>query len=311
MSYRTATWLKDNWYERDPFDYNIDLIDSFGIGRYGITGSVFYVDPVNGSDTANSGTSSDSAYETMQAAIDVCTANVGDVIVRMRGTETVTATINFNVGGIIVVASAYGLNPLAQGEYFATLADAAFTDGPVATVTARCTIAGLGFVSRDTGTTFWDGAAMLIGGLATALPFGVHILGCRFPKWNVSNRIGIAIEGSTDVVIEECSFEGVGAAFDSGIYVQGATQNLEIRGCRFRDCTYGITHGAFAGGGPHALYIANFCEDSKLLETGSNAATGLIAGNYVETATDAATYDITVAQAQAVGLNFAGNNYSE
>lgn len=191
------------------------------------------------------------------------------------------------------------------------MADATFTDGPVATVTARCAIIGLGFVSRDTGATFYSGAAMLVGGQSDATPFGAYILNCRFPKWNLDNRIGIAVEGSSDCVIAGCSFEGVGTAFDSGVYVQGATQNLEIRGNRFRDCTYAITHGVFAGGGPHAMYLENICEDSKLLEASGNAATGLIAGNYLETATDAASYDDTVANLQALGLNFSGNRYSE
>lgn len=275
-----------------------------------LTGNVFYVDPVNGNDN-NPGTLNDSALATLQAAIDLCEDNRGDLIIRMRGTETVTQTITFDKGGITVVAATYGLNPLANGEYFATLADASFTDGPVATITERCTIAGLGFVSRDTGATFFSGAAMLIGGLATASPFGVHILNCRFPKWNVDNRIGIAVEGSTDVLIEECSFEGVGAAFDSGVYVQGGVQNIEVRNCRFRDCTYAIVHGAFAGGGPHCMYVGNYCEDSKLLAAGGNAATGAVYDNFVETATNATTYDDTVVNLQALGLNFAGNHYSE
>lgn len=273
-------------------------------------GEVFYVDPGNGA-SGNSGKKADEAFDTMQAAIDSCVDGRGDVIVRLPGTETVTSTINFNKGGVVIVSSAYGINPLANGEYFATLADATFTDGPVATVTAQCTIAGLGFVSRDTGATFYSGAAMLIGGDQDASPFGVHVLNCRFPKWNVDNRMGIGIEGSTDVLIEECSFEGVGSDFDTGIYVQGATQNLEVRACRFRDCTYAITHGAFAGGGPHCLYVENICEDSKMLDSGGNAATGLIAGNYLETATDGGSYDDTVATLQGQGLNFSGNHYSE
>lgn len=308
MTQRTRNWLKENFQERDPQDFIDDLIDTFGIGIAQQVGDIFYVDP---GVTSGDGQSPETAFGTMQEGIDACTANNGDVIVRMQGTETVTATINFNVGGILVVAQNYGLSPLAAGEYFATQADATFTDGPVATITARCTIAGLGFVSRDTGATFYSGAAMLIGGLSSALPFGTHILGCRFPKWNLANRIGIAVEGSSDVLIERCGFEGVGANLESGIYVQGATQNIEVRECRFRSCDYAITHGAFAGGGPHALYVGNICEDAKLLETGSNAATGLITGNKVETATDAATYDVTVAAAQALGLNFSGNDYSE
>jgi len=271
--------------------------------------SVFHVDPGSGNDN-NPGTQSE-PFAATQTAIDACTTGNGDVIVRNPGTETLTETLALNKGGITVIAATHGINPLARGEYFAYLSDAGFTDGPIATVTARCTIIGLGFVSRDAGSTFFSGAAMLIGGLATASPFGVDIIGCRFPKWNVSNRIGIAIEGSSDCRILGCAFEGVGASFDSGIYVQGATQNLEIQENRFRQCTYAITHGAFAGGGPHGMYIRNFCEDAKLLEAGGFAATALVSDNFLETATDGVSYDDTVDNLNALGINFSGNHYAE
>jgi hypothetical protein len=54
----------------------------------------------------------------------------------------------------------------------------------------------------------------------------------------------------------------------------------------------------------------NVCEDSKLLSAAS-AATGLIYGNYLETATDTGSYNTTVATLQGYGLNFSGNHYSE
>jgi hypothetical protein len=273
-------------------------------------GSVFYVDPGSGADT-NSGDSKDYALASLDAAVNLCEAGRGDVIIRMRGTETVTSAINFDVSGVTVIAEQSGIGPAGEGEFFATLADASYTDGPVAIITAPTTLIGLGFVSRDTGATFFSGAALLIGGDGDANPFGAYVKDCRFPKWAVDNRIGIAIEGSSDVTIEGCTFEGVGTDFDSGIYVQGATQNLVVRWNHFRDCTYAITHGAFAGGGPHAMYYENVCEDSKLLDAGGNAATGLIAGNYLETATDTASYDDTVTNENALGLHFSGNHYAE
>ncbi len=268
--------------------------------RLGPTAQVFVVDPVNG------------PYMTMQAAIDDAVDHRGDVILRMRGTETVTQAINFNKSGIRVLAVGPTMSPLAQGEYHAILADVGFTDGPVAIFTAdRCWVEGLGFVSRDTGATFFSGAAVLIGGGADANPFGVILKSCRFPKWNVSNRIGVAIEGSSNCLIEDCDFEGVGADFAAGIYVQGATQNLVVRKNHFRSCTYAIEHGAFAGGGPHCMYLENICEDAKLLKAGGNAATGLIARNLLETATDTGSYDDTIANLKTLGLNFSGNQYSE
>lgn len=268
--------------------------------RLGPEAQVFVVDPA------------DSGF-TLQDAIDAAVAGNGDVILRLPGAETVTQAVNFNKAGIRVIAVGPTLNPLAQGEEHSILADEGYTDGPAGIITQRCTIEGLGFVSRDTGATFFAGAALLIGG-AAAGAFGVHLKHCRFPKWGLANRIGLAIAGGaavSDCLVEECGFEGVGANFDSGIYVQGSVENLELRRNRFRQCAYAIEHGAFAGGGPHCFYLDNLCEDAKLLKAGGNAATGLVAGNWLETATDSASYDDTVDALKALGLNFAGNHYAE
>lgn len=251
----------------------------------------------------------------LQDAIDASVGGNGDIILVERGGHTVTQTVNFNKSGIMVIAVDDGLSPIGRGEFNSILADASFTDGPVAQITAPCYIQGMGFASRDNGATFYSGAAALIGGDAPNGGYGIHMKWCRFPKWNLDNRIGLAIAGGaavTDVLIEECAFEGVGSDFDSGIYVQGAVQNLEVRRCRFRSCTYAIEHGAFAGGGPHCMYIENVCEDAKLLKAGGNNATGLISGNYLETATDAGSYDAAInPNLNNLGLNFSGNHYAE
>ncbi|KKL84679.1 hypothetical protein LCGC14_1962310 [marine sediment metagenome] len=268
--------------------------------RVGPTAEIFVNDTVNG------------PYFTMQSAIDACVDNRGDIILKARGGEEVTSTVNFNKAGIRVVSVGPTMAPLAQGEFHSIYADAAFVDGPVATFTAdRCVVDGLGFVSRDTGATFWSGAAALIGGGADANPFGVHLVNCRFPKWGLDNRIGLAIEGSSDVLIEHCGFEGVGSNFETGIYVQGATANLTVEGCVFRDCTYGITHGAFAGGGPDALYKGNTFLAGKVLDAGGNAAIALLTDNYSQFATNATSYSDTVSALQTLGIEFSGNHYSE
>jgi len=279
------------------------------LGGVGQCGNIYFADPTSGSD-GNDGKSPDEAKATLQAAIDLCTDNNGDLIIRMRGGEEVTETVAFNCPGITVITEGYGASPTAMGELFSTYAASTFTDGPAATITERCTLVGLGFVSRDTGATFYGGAAALIGGTATANPFGVHLIDCRFPKWNLDNRIGLAIEGSSDCTIEHCFFEGVGADFDSGIYVQGATQNLEIVDCRFRDCTYGIVFGSFAGGGPEAIIHSNIFEGSKCLSAGS-AATAILSDNWMMTATDTGSYNATVNTLNGYGIQMADQHYAE
>jgi hypothetical protein len=155
----------------------------------------------------------------MVAAITAAVAGNGDVILLPRGGIETTAQITQNKSGLRFIAVDDGMSPLARGEFNALYAAATLTDSPVMKVTAPTSFWGMGFASRDTGATFYDGAALLLGGDADANPWGVHVQSCRFPKWGLDNRIGIAIEGSSNCLIEDCDFEGVGSAFDSGIYL--------------------------------------------------------------------------------------------
>ncbi len=246
----------------------------------------------------------------LEAAISSSVAGNGDVILIPRGGITVTSTVAFNKSGLRVIAVDDGQNPLSRGEFGPLLADPAFTDGPVAQVTQPTEFSGIGFASRDTGALFFAGAALLLGGNADANPFGAWIHGCRFPKWGLDNRIGIGIEGSSDCLIEDCTFEGVGSALEAGIYLQGAAQNVTIRNNIFRQCTAALKTGAFAGGGPHLLFAGNYVEDGKLVDTQGNTGTGLIAGNYSEL-TAATSYDAVVGTLQGKGWQISGNNYKE
>lgn len=276
------------------------------------TGEIFYVDPSSGSDE-NGGSASDDAFATLQKGIDACANNNGDVIVRMRGGEAVTSVVDFNKSGITVIPQSYG-GPMAQtGEYFSTYSTTLTAD-PTAIVTADCvTIVGMAFVGVDAGALFYDGAALLLraslSDTATAAPYGTRILNCRFPKWNLANRIGIAIDGASNSVIEGCEFEGVGADFDSGIYVQGATQNLEISDNRFRDCTYGVLYGSFTSG-PHAIIKSNVFEDSKLVSVSAAAPTH-ICDNWSELAVGTASFNVNYAALAALGVYCSDNHYAE
>lgn len=244
------------------------------------------------------------------AAIASSVAGNGDVILIERGGIEVSATVAFAKSGLRVIAVDDGQNPLSRGEFNGIFAAAGFVDGPAAKVTAPTSFHGIGFVSRDTGATFFSGAALLLGGDADANPFGVWLHGCRFPKWGLDNRIGVAIEGSTDCLIEECTFEGVGSALAVGIYVQGATQNLHIRNNYFRQCTAAIQYGAFAGGGPHAIIESNIVEDGLILDSQVNTAPSFVVDNYSEVATGS-SYDDVVGTLNGQGIQFAGNHYGE
>lgn len=246
----------------------------------------------------------------LEAAITAAVGGNGDVILIPRGGIEVSSTVVFAKSGLRVIAVDDGMSPLARGEFNGIFSGAGFTDGPAVQVTAPTSFDGIAFVSRDTGALFFAGAALLLGGNADANPFGVHLINCRFPKWGLDNRIGIGIEGSSDCLIEDCSFEGGGADFDAGIYVQGATQNLTMRRNIFRQCTAAVVCGAFAGGGPHFLFAGNYVEDGLLVDTGGNTGTGLIADNYSELAAGS-SYDAAVATLQGRGWQLSGNHYGE
>ena len=305
LSTRTFAYLRDGITDLAAAR---ELENLMAIGQIG---TIFYYDPPDGNDD-NSGLRPDDAKKTLNAAIGLCIANRGDVIICMRGTETVTETVEFDVSGITVIPETMGINPGVMGEFNALLADSSFTDGPVATITAPCVIVGMGFASRDAGTTFFSGAACLIGGLASASPFGVRMHQCRFPKWGLTNRIGLAIEGSSDVLIDECTFEGVGSDFESGIYLQGAAANIAIRNNVFRDCDYALTLGAFAGGGPHLDFHGNriIGPTTKGVDTGANTGEGLISGNFFNTAVGSGTFDRALSNLETDGWIISGNNYA-
>ena len=252
---------------------------------------------------------------TYQEVLDALTASVaenGDVILLPRGsTYDITATIVINKSGVRLLATEDGMSPLARGEFTGFVANASFTDGPVVTVNGPCELSGIAFASRDTGANFFSGAALLLGGAADANPFGAWVHGCRFPKWGLDNRIGIAVEGSSNCLIEESDFEGVGADFNSGIYVQGATQNIVIRKNHFRQCTAAVKFGAFAGGGPECIIDENIVYDGKMVDTDGNNGTGLFCRNVIGALAAGAAYDRDVSTLITAGWELSGNSYTE
>ena len=244
------------------------------------------------------------------SAIGNAVAGNGDLIMVGRGGHETSATIDFNKSGLQIFAVDDGLNPLARGEFNGVFGGSGLTDGPAVKISAPCHVRGLSGASRDAGATFFSGAGWLIGGAADANPFGVWIDACRFPKWNFANRIGLAIEGSSDVLVSWSSFEGVGSALEAGIYIQGAMQNLTLYHNFFRQCTAAVKTGAFAGGGPHLMMDHNIVEDGLILDTQGNTGTGFIYDNFSEL-TAATSYDAIVSTLQTNGWQIAGNHYKE
>ncbi|HUU32999.1 MAG TPA: right-handed parallel beta-helix repeat-containing protein [Vicinamibacterales bacterium] len=286
-----------------------------GATLIGGEGYTYYVDPTSGDDT-NDGLSPENAFATMQAAINTCTDDRGDVIVRLQGTETVSTAITVDCPGVTIVAATWGADD-QQPELFETSAQEAYDDGPVISVEAPCAIYGLLFRGRSSAD-----ASMLIHysaatGYDDADPAGifVHIAGCRFPDWGTAST-GIEVRGGSYVRITACTFDGTwDNTLACGIMFKGSALNNPthnvVERCWFVDVTNGIEH--HAGGTPqNFLYMGNrFIDYTDAIDFNDHAADGLVADNWYETATDTGTYDISVSDAQTHGVTFAGNHYSE
>lgn len=297
--------------------YPISLKDLIGIPW---DGEVFGVDPTSGADT-NLGTKRNQCFATMQTAVDACVANRGDMIVRFPGTENPTTAILFNKAGVVVRSSdsfCGGSNPY-EPEKFSTYPAAAYATGPTAIISQPTTLWGLEFVTRNVTHVATDacttvGAAVAFAGEGGGYAGGFsHLYRCRFVDW-WGNAYGLWFAAGAYNTIEECSLEG----FDSAVAFYSTASNNPafntIKHCTFKDNTQGIEHVVGATPGNH-LYMRNvfidYTDAIDFNQATGGAGNGLICDNFFETATDAATFDCTVGQAQAIGWQFSGNHYSE
>ena len=296
------------------------------LGSVGLTGSVFYHDPTNGDDN-NTGKRSDNAKGTLQACIDLCTANKGDVIVRMRGYSAPAATINFNVFGITVVAQTWGMNPRAQGEWFAE--DTSNTDGPAARITEACTIIGLGFFGAQASGDNVTAAVILDGSSGATDGYGTHLYRCRIGNWNrAAVNYGVYNLGVANALIEECYFVGgVANVLEAGILhdehiTAGGGRPGEVSSFRnnFEHCTY--AHEVVSGSRvTNCVWDGdkmgfNFAADAyvKMLKLNVLGGGGAVHGAHVmncnfATGVDTGTYSHALSSLVTEGYQFSGNHY--
>jgi hypothetical protein len=298
-----------------------DQVYQFGgapVGGIMTDGLTFFVDPSSGSDT-NTGRKPDKAFATLQKAIDSCTDNRGDVIVRLPGSETTSATINMNKAGVTIISDVtgsgfigYGTNPLIA-EKFATYPSVALS-GPTMIVSQPCALVGLEFVGRNTTSGYTDtgvdsGAAVVFIGEGGGYLGGFSLIkNCRFTDW-WGNDYGIEFAAGAYNLIENCTFDGYAA----GVYVRSTASNnptnIIIRDSEFLNCVNGIEHKA--GSTPHDVVYGPrnwFYDCSGFPIDTTNVGDGVIIGNYFPDDTDATAYDQDVA---LIPLKCAGNSYQE
>ncbi len=293
----------------------------------------FFVNPRDPSSTdiggndSHDGLSVETAFKTLQKAIDKCVDDVGDRIIVLRGTHSLTTPVLFNKRWITVQAADIGANDWDRGERFMLYGPA---DGPAAIITQPCKIRGMGFAGQNVA----DGSHNLRIDATGGGFFGgwLSIKHCRFATWGAVPDYLLLCKGLTNGDISDNVFD----AFDAGLTVGaigigvsdvGAVQvsNTRFENNRFRGIganSYAFVH--LAGVSPqNNVYKANVLSGNatdldgpkghgKFLD--NNGCTNydtFLCDNWIGLATNTGSYDDTVATLQGLGIRFAGNHYSE
>lgn len=195
---------------------------------YPSTGNYFFVD--SGANSGGNGLSPEGAVTTLNAAVALCTANNGDVIIVMEGhAETLdsAADVDLNVAGIRVMGLGHGAS---RPTFTFTAAAATFAVGAssvwcenllfVANFTNGVT-AGVDIDDAHTDVMFknceWRATAatkeFLIGVTIAASAARVTFDGCYFKELAGDATAAITTEGAcTDLTVKNCLFHGTWSA---------------------------------------------------------------------------------------------------
>ena len=285
----------------------------------GADGRVFWVDPSSsvgksgavGSDS-NDGLSPDNAFLTLQAAIDACDNWRGDVVICKAGTQTVTTAVLFNKKGITVMAEPMGLPDEAGGERFVIYGS--HTDGPAAIVSYPCKIIGMGFCGSEAA-----GGSMEIDGTTGGFDGGnfVYLLNCRFSHWGIAKAYALILQGTGDVKIEGCYFDGytagyTTAAIECQLATASGTWATDIVNNRFMNVTtYALKMATSSVPVRGEVRGNRVIGSGKFFDDNDVAGSWCFYGNWLPTATDTGSYADTIDNLQAAGYDFADNHYTE
>ena len=291
----------------------------------GADGRIFWVDPSSGIGLAdpagidsNDGLTPSTAKKTLQAAVDLCEDWRGDLIICKAGTESVSATVTLDVKGLTVMSEHMGGNRPYLGERFVIYGS--HTDAPAVTISAPCSIIGMGFTGSETA-----GASVEVDGSLGGFDSGEfwEIRNCHFTHWAIAKAYALLILGSGSGKVTGCTFDGLTAGYTTsaiGLDNSGAQSVVALE----------ISNNTFTniGSGKYCIQLVdsavkfnisrvehNYVQSAGSLFIAFNSATSnsstLICDNFVGTATDATTYDDTVSNLKTAGFLFSGNHYSE
>lgn len=211
------------------------------------TGSVWWVDAVNGS-AGNGGTSPSDALLTITAALGKCTANACDVIYVQPGTYTTTAAITISKAKVSIIGLGSGRPGFAGPNITASTVGGALMNIAASGVTVQ-------------GLTFTGEAARAILDCSVASSFAL-ISGCEFivpdsatasaiastAAWTECSFVDctikalgtittlVAIDGGNNL-FERCLFLATvsGKTVTTGILSSSLTKGLLVNNCRFME----------------------------------------------------------------------------
>lgn len=189
--------------------------------RFPTTGNIFFVD--SGAASGGNGLSPEAAVTTIDAAINLCTASNGDIIVVMEGhAESITgaAGIALDVAGVTIVGLGRGRNrPVIT---FTTAAGASFDISA-----ASCHVENLALVCGIDDQT----------AMVNITAADCAIRGCEFMLESASAdaEIGVLVGDAGDRFrISECDFWATAGSTDvAGAISFGAADNGIIERCNF------------------------------------------------------------------------------
>lgn len=213
------------------FGHKIIAEDLAGIVGQPVVGNIWYVDAVNGSDTANSGTSWDDAFKTLTKAEDSAVSNNYDVIIIAPGGSTATtevASITWDKNHITVFGACapVGISQRARVLFSS------------AVISPCMTISGYGnrFMNIQIGT--YEDINVLISLTGDRNYFGnVHFAGMGNATTgdDAAGRI-ISMSGAEENLFEDCTIgldTVARSTTNASVELASASNRNIFRNCRF------------------------------------------------------------------------------
>jgi hypothetical protein len=243
-----------------------------GGGGYVTTGTIYFVHDSTGSN-GNNGTSSSTAFASIDYAVGQCTANKGDIIFAMPGhTEDIAAAgdIDLDVAGISVVG-------LGQGTSRPTITYSTDTGADMDVDAANITVDNMYF--DMTGID-----AVVAGIDVNSTNFTMRNCTVLMADSGGQAVLGIlTVAGAGGMKVLNCKFLSPNAGADAAIRLTGTPDDMEVGGCYingdFADaCIHNPTGNVVTNVFIHDCILKNNQTGDHSIELVS-ACTGILARN--------------------------------